>query len=229
MARLPRLYAPGIVQHVVQRPMDGRRLFVDADDYLLFTALLADAIREHDVALHAYVLLPLQLRLLATPRDAQAIARTMQTIGRRYVAHLNRRTGGSGSLWDRRYRSTLIDADAFLIASMQFIERQPVVDALVATPDQWRWSSYGHHAGHEQQPFVHDHARYWALSDTPFERQAIYRTMAEAPRDAVLDDRIERAAAHGWILGDADFVAAIESGLNRRGGPLRRGRPRRAV
>jgi putative transposase len=226
MARLPRLYAPAIVQHVVQRPADGRRLFVDADDYLFFTALLADAVRAHGVALHAYVLLPLQFRLLATPRDAEAIARTVQAVGRSYVPHLNRRTGSLGPLWGHRYRSTLVDADAFLIPSMQFVERQPVADAMVATPDQWRWSSHGHHAGHEQQPFLHDHARYWALSDTPFERQAIYRALAEAPADAQLDRRIESAADHGWILGDAAFVASIESGLNRRGSPLPRGRPR---
>jgi putative transposase len=224
MARLPRLYAPAIVQHIVQRPSDGRVLFVDADDYRLFIALLAEAVVTHGLALHAYVLLPTQFRLLATPRDPGAIARAMQSIGRRYVVHLNRRTGRSGPLWDRRYRSTLIDADRWLIPSMRFIERLPATAGTVATPGQWPWSSHGHHVGREQQAFLNDHAAYWALSNTPFERQALYGALVEAPVDEALAERIEQAVERGWVLGDAAFVAAVAGVLNRRGAPLARGR-----
>jgi putative transposase len=224
MARLPRLYAPGIVQHVLQRPAEGRALFTDADDYALFTRLLADAVRVHGLALHAYVLLPTQVRLLGTPEASDSVARTMQAIGRRYVGHLNRKTGHTGALWHRRYRSTLIDAEAFLMPSMRMIEQQPS-QALRETAR--RWSSLDHHLGREQLPFIVDHAAYWALSDTPFERQAVYRALVETPVESALVRRIDDAVEHGWVLGDAAFVASLGDRLTRRPAPLRRGRPRK--
>lgn len=224
MARLPRLYAPAIVQHVVQRPAEGRKLFVDGDDYAFFIRLIDEAVKEHTVALHAFVLLPSQIRLLATPAEPESIAHLMQTIGRRYVPHLNRKTARGGSLWDRRYRSTLIDADAFLLASMRHIERLPVAEGLVASPGEWQWSSLPHHVGSEQQRFIHDHARYWALSDTPFERQATYRALVDGDGDDFLVDRIEMTVARGWVLGDAAFVQTLEGAANRRVVPLSRGR-----
>jgi len=229
MARLPRLYAPSIAQHVAQRVADGRIAFIDDEDYLLFTGLLSEAVSSHGVALHAYVLLPSQIRLLATPPDAGAIGRVMQFIGRRYVPHLNRRTGRSGALWERRYRSTLIDPDVHLLEAMRYIERQPVAEGLATGPEQWRWSSHGHHVGREQQPFVNDHFRYWSLSDTPFERQANYRALVDLPLDPAALGRIERAVDRGWALGDANFLSTLAGELNRRAGPLRRGRPRSRI
>ena len=226
MARLPRLYAPNTVQHVVQRPLAGRALFIDATDFALFTQLLQDAVRAQGVALHAYVLMPGEVRLLATPARADSIARLMQAIGRRYVPHLNRRTDRSGPLWDRRYRSTLIDADEFLLPSMRYIEQRPVIEALVAEPGAWRWSSFGHHIGSAQQPFVSDHARYWALSDTPFERQAAYRDLAAVALTDRASQRIDQAVERGWVLGDEAFIATIDETVNRRAQPLKRGRKR---
>ena len=228
MARLPRLYAPDVVQHVVQRPLEGRLLFGDPDDYLFFTDLLEEAVYLHAVALHAYVLLPGEVRLLATPPQPESIARLMQTIGRRYVPHLNRKTNRRGALWDRRYRSTLIDADAFLLPSMRFIEGRPVAAALVAEAGEWRWSSHSHHIGREQRSFLIDHGHYWALSDTPFGRQALYRDLAAAAVAGDVAHRIDEAVERGWVMGDEAFVATLRGTINRRPSPLPRGRPRRA-
>jgi putative transposase len=175
------------------------------------------------------VLLPSQVRLLATPPDAGAIGRVMQFIGRRYVPYLNHKTRRTGALWDRRYRSTLVGPGIHLLDAMRYIERQAVVEGLAATPEQWRWSSHGHHVGREQQAFVNDHPRYWSLSDTPFERQAAYRSLADTPLDPAARAQIETMVDRGWILGEAAFVAAVEGELNRRGGPLRRGRPRKSA
>ena len=227
MARLPRLYAPSIVQHVVQRPADGRQLFVGDDSYALFTTLLADAVREQRIALHAYVLTPDELRLLVTPHDATSVGRALQSIGRRYVPWINRATGRPGPLWGRRYRSTLLDADAYLLDSMRFVEALPVTLGLVASPSQWSWSSHAHHVGDAQQPWINDHAMYWGLSDTPFERQATYRRLAGEPVDPAVAARIAGSVEGGWLLGDAKFAEAIADRLNRRGAALPRGRPRR--
>jgi len=227
MARLARLYAPSIAQHVVQRPAEGRVLFTDEEDYLFFVRLLAEAVRSEGLALHAYVLLPSQVRLLATPPHAATIGRVVQIVGRRYVPYLNRRTGRTGPLWDRRFRSTLVDPGSHLLDAMRYIERQAVAEGYASSPDLWRWSSHGHHIGREQQALVNDHPRYWSLSDTPFERQAAYRALADTPLEPAAAARIETMVDRGWILGEAAFVAALETELNRRGQPLSRGRPRK--
>lgn len=226
MARLPRLYAPSTVQYVVQHAAAGRDLFADGDDYATFVELLVEAARTHAVVLHAYALLPRSIHLLATPRTADGLPRVMQAIGRRYAPYANRRAGRSGALWERRYRSTLIDANDYLLATMRHIEWTPVAAGLASSPDDWRWSSYAHHVGTGQQAFLHDHAHYWALSDAPFERQAAYRTLAAHALAPALAARIDQAVAHGWVLGGAGFQAELAATVNRRGAPLARGRPR---
>ena len=225
MARLARLYAPGVAQHIAQRGHDERPIFLDTDDYLAFLAILHEAAHAHGLAIHAYVLMPSQVRLLATPRDETTTARVLQAVGRRYVRHFNRKRGRGGALWEGRYRSTLIDADAYLLACCRYLETLPVVDGLAAAPEQYRWSSYAHHAGVASNPMVTDHACYWALGNTPFERQAAYRALFATDLDPRLADAIRQAAESGWALGGADFLARIAATANRRVRPLPRGRP----
>ncbi len=186
MARLPRLHAPGIPHYAAQYAAIDRVLFDDDDDYRSFVALLTDGVRAHGVALHAYVLLPDEIRLIATPRDETSLPALMQSIGRRHVPRINRRQGRSGTLWSGRYRSTLVDPDAWLLPAIRHAEQRPRARGLVAGPGAWRWSSERHHTGVEQHPLLIDHAAYWALSDTPFERQAIYRAGLEALQDDAL-------------------------------------------
>ena len=228
MARLPRLYAPSVVQHVVQRPIDGRRLFDAPDDCAVFVEVLGDAVRAHHIALHAWTLTPLEFRFLATPSSADAIGRAMQAIGRRYVPLINKRTGRAGPLWQPRYRSTLIDAETYLLASMRHVEERPVVLGFVDDANAWPWSSHAHHVGRVRQPWVTDHRLYWALSDTPFERQAAYRAFVGAPAPAGLRERVDQAVERGWLLGDAAFAATFETELSRRAHPRAAGRPRKA-
>ncbi len=227
MARLPRLYAPSAVHHVVQRAAEGRDLIVDADDYAVFMDILQDAIKRHGLALHAYVLLPREIQLLATPSEPDSMARTMQAIGRRYVPYVNRKAARAGALWDRRFRSTLIEADEYLLACMRHIETRPAAEGLAASAEEWRWSSYGHHVGSAQQAFINDHAIYWALRDTPFERQAAYRAIVSTPLESQVIERIRDATERGWALGRPTFLAEIEATTNRRALPLQRGRPRK--
>ena len=227
MARLPRLYAPSVVQHVVQRPIDGRRLFEGPDDCAVFVEILGDAVRANGVALHAWTLTPLEFRFLGTPSSAEAIGRAMQAIGRRYVPLVNKRNGRAGSLWQPRYRSTLIDADTYLLASMRHVEERPVVLGFVDDVGAWPWSSHAHHIGRARQSWVTDHRLYWALSDTPFERQAAYRAFVEAPAPVALRERVDQAVERGWFLGDAAFVATFEADLSRRAHPRAAGRPRK--
>jgi putative transposase len=227
MARLPRLYAPDVVQRIVQRAAGDRTLFEDADDYRFFLDLTRQAASDHGLAVHAYALLPKQIQVLATPASPHTVPRTMQAIGRRYVPYINRRTGRIGPLWERRYRSTLIEAELYLLDCMRHLECQPVVHGYAQTPDEWRWSSYRHHVGLEQDTALVDHPLYWALRNTPFERQAAYRSLAETALDVELSRAIERATDSGWALGSETFLRAMAGQATRRITPLKRGRPRK--
>jgi putative transposase len=226
MARLARLFAPSIVQHVVQRAVDGRVICADLEDYELLIRTLERAVRTNDLALHAYVLMPTEIQLLGTPARADSIARVMQEIGRRYVPHANRKANASGALWGGRFRSTLVDADQYLLPVMRHIEHRPVVTELVIDAESWRWSSHAHHVGFEQQTLITDHPRYWALSDAPFERQAAYRQFVRQPVVDHTTARIEEAVERGWALGAARFVEELHGNASRRPHPLSRGRPR---
>lgn len=226
MARLPRLYAPSTVHCVVQRPVAGRSLFLDADDYALFVRLMVDAVRAERLALHAYVLLPGEVALLGTPARADTLPLVLQAIGRRYVPHLNRKAGRDGPLWDRRFRSALVD-DGHVVAAMRQLERRPVAEGFVSRPDDWPWSSAPHHVGRAADAAVSDHGRYWAMSDTPFGRQNAYARFVGAASDPAFDRALVAAVDRGWAFGDDAFVARLEGLANRRVAPLPRGRPRK--
>ncbi len=226
MARLARLHAPHVVQRVVQRAAEGRVLFADQTDFRHMVRLLAEAAKAYGVAWHAYVLLPTELQLLATPAAATSLPGAMQALGRQYAPRLNRKSGQAGPIWDGRYRSTLIDAETYLFACMRQIESAPVVTGLVAAPEEWPWSSYRHHVGLETSPVISDHALYWGLRNTPFERQAAYAALDESPVPAELGIRIAEATDKGWALGDEGFLARMEGETSRRLRPLARGRRR---
>ena len=225
MARLARLYAPQVVQRVVQRAAPGRTLAADVDDGRVFIDILADAVRTHDVALHAWVLLPTEFQLVATPATAEGLPRAMQAIGRRYAPYVNAKSGRMGRIWGARYRSTLLDADRHLFDAMRMVEGAPVTAGLASRSIEWMWSSHRHHVGAEAQAFVTDHALYWRLRDTPFERQAAYASLTDVPLARVEHARIDDATEKGWALGSGAFLATLTP--TRRALPLSRGRPRK--
>jgi putative transposase len=228
MARLPRLYAPGHPQHLVMRCVAERRFAIDDDDYAFLADLVMGAVRAEGVALHAFVLLPREWRLVATPVDEQALARVVQSVGRRFAPHANARAGASGALWDRRYRSTVLDANEYLLPLMAHIEALPMRAAEALDATTWRWSSLRHHLGLERLPALTDHAAYWELGNTPFERQAAYRRLADEGVPPSVAERMEGATEHGWLLGGDAFAARLAGAANRRVLPLARGRRSRS-
>lgn len=228
MARLARLYVPGLPQLIGQRGNNGQSIFLDDADRSAFLTWLRDAAREHGVAVHAYVLMPDHFHLAATPAEAHSISRMLQSVGRRYVAYFNHRTGRAGTLWEGRYRSTVLDPERHLLAVMRYIELNPVRAGLVAEPARYVWSSCAHHVGMRAEPWLTDHSVYWALANTPFDRQAAYRQrLEEAPSAAELD-LIRTTARKGWLLGDESFAARVDAAASRRSMPAPRGRPKRS-
>ena len=147
MARLPRLIVPDQAHHLIQRGHDGQLAFRAAEDYLFFLQRLRDAARQFQVAIHAYALLPDQVQLLATPSDETGLARMMQWVGRHYVPYFNRLYQRSGTLWQGRYRASVIDAEQYLLVCSRFIELAPVRAGLVPEAAAYPWTSYVHHIG----------------------------------------------------------------------------------
>lgn len=230
MARLPRLTVPGYPHLIVQRGNNRQPIVLDDEDRRVFLDHLRAAARDHRVALHAYVLLPEQVQLLATPETEDGVPKMMQALGRHYVRHFNRRHARTGTLWDGRYRSSVLEAERHLLDAMAQIELAPVHAGLVARPDAYAWSSHAHHAGQRVDPLVTSHAMYWALGDTPFAREQAYVGLlgqALLHPAEVMGTEPGPKMPLGWAQGSAPFIAELERKVTRRVVKGRPGRPRR--
>lgn len=225
MARLPRLVVPHQPHHLIQRGNDRQPIFRESEDYGVFLKWLREAARQYAVAIHAYVLMPNHIHLLITPADAQGMGKMMQWVGRFYVPWFNRKYGRTGTLWQGRFKATVIDSERYFMTCCRYIELNPVRAGIVADPEQYPWSSYAHHVGSKGDPFITGHPLYWALGNTPFDREAAYKALAE---QALTDDEIlalQEATEKGWALGSERFMASLERQVHRRVRPAGRGRP----
>jgi putative transposase len=225
MARLPRLTLADYPHHIIQRGNNRQAIFVDRQDFETMLGLLAESAQKFSVAIHAYVLMDNHFHLLATPATAEALPLMMQAVGRSYVRYFNQRHGRSGTLWEGRYRSTLIEAERYLLACMVYIDLNPVRAGMVALPAAWPWSSHAHYLGQRIDKLVTPHALYWALGNTPFAREAAYAALVQAGIGSSEQAALTDAALTGWALGDADFVAELQKKSPRRVAKGRPGRP----
>jgi putative transposase len=225
MARLPRLVIPHQPHHVIQRGNDRQLIFREQEDYQRFLGWLKESARFYSVAIHAYVLMPNHLHLLATPEDADGLAQMMQKLGRFYVPWFNHKYQRYGGLFQGRFRTSLIDSDRYFLACSRYIELNPVRAQLAASPLDYPWSSYAHHAGVLIDPLVTDHALYWSLGNTPFQREAAYIDLAQQGLSIDELQAISRAALKGQPLGSDAFKAELERKTSRQILPAKRGRP----
>lgn len=226
MARLPRLVVPGQPHHVMQRGNDRQLIFRDIEDYEAFLRWLGAAAKQFQVAIHAYVLMSNHLHLLVTPADDRGLARMMQWVGRYYVPYFNQKYSREGTLWQGRYKTTVVEAERYFLICSRYIELNPVRAGMMADPAQYRWSSYRHHIGTYSDPLVTDHGLYWALANTPFAREAAYRRLVE---QALTTDELlalHEATLKGRALGSDQFKAHLEQQTERRVRPAKKGRPR---
>lgn len=227
MARLPRLAIAGELHYIVQRGHNRQPVFLDDEDRAAFLQALRDAASQHGLGLHAYVLLDTEVRLLATPTSADSLSRTMQALGRRYVANFNRRHARSGTLWEGRFRAAIIESERYLLPAMLRIESAPVQVGLALSAEAWDWSSAAHHHGARRDPLVTDHPQYWRLGNTPFEREAAYRRAVEAGVSAPDRLALDEAGAKCWALGSPAFLKHLGELTPRPLVVRQRGRPRR--
>lgn len=225
MARLPRLTLPGYPHHVIQRGNNRQPIFSVLADYELLLHLLDENARKFGVAIHAYVLMSNHFHLLATPETEEGIPQMMQAVGRRYVRHFNQRNQRSGTLWEGRYRSTLIQAERHLLACMAYIDLNPVRAGLVAEAGDYPWSSHHHFAGRRIDRLITPHPLYWELGNTPFAREAAYVELVRNGISGAQQQALTESALRGWALGEADYVADLQRRTGRRVSRARAGRP----
>jgi putative transposase len=227
MARLPRLTVPGYPHHIIQRGNNRQPIFSSRADYETLLGLLDEHARQAKVAIHAYVLMSNHFHLLATPDDPNGIPRTMQSVGRRYVRYFNQTQGRTGTLWEGRYRSTLIQAERYLLACMAYIDLNPVRAGLTETAGDYPWSSYSHYVGLRVDRLITPHALYWELGNTPFAREAAYASMVAAGITPTQREAMTGSVLKGWALGEADYIADLQKRTTRRVSKTRVGRPLR--
>jgi putative transposase len=225
MARRPRLSVPGETQHVIQRGNNRAAIFFDDLDRQLYLAWLDEALRAQGCALHAYVLMTNHVHLLLTIDRANSLPRAFQSLGRRYVRHINRRYRRSGTLWEGRYRSTIIDSDAYALACYRYIEANPLRAGMVADAADHSWSSYRRNALGAADALISEHPVYRALGPTVEARQASYRALFRERLDDEFLATIRDATQRAWVPGSEGFRAQIAGTVGRSVDPPRQGRP----
>jgi len=228
MPRRPRVHVDGLPLHIVQRGHNREPCFCGEQDYSSYLHWLGEALAEFECALHAYVLMTNHVRLLLTPRTAEAVPKLMISLGRRYVQYVNRSYRRTGTLWDSRYKSSLVQAETYLLACQRYIELNPVRAAMVEDPAHYRWTSYRANALGQTDPRLTPHPLYRSLGRSDQDRQGAYRALFRAQFDRAALDDIRLALNQSQPLGNARFYAKIEkmTGIRREAKP--RGRPRRA-
>jgi putative transposase len=225
MARLPRLTVPGYPHHIIQRGNNRQAIFAASADYEALLAMIEEYAGKAGIAIHAYVLMSNHFHLLATPETASGIPQMMQDVGRQYVRYFNQRQGRTGTLWEGRYRSTLIQAERYLLACMAYIDLNPVRAGIASTPGDYPWSSHGHYVGLRNDRLVSPHPLYWELGNTPFARDAAYAELVRSGISAQQQRALTDSALRGWALGEADYVADLQRRTQRRVSKTRAGRP----
>lgn len=225
MARLPRLTVPGYPHHVIQRGNNRQPIVHDDTDRAYLLGLITDSARQHQVAMHAWVLMDNHFHLLLTPETGDGLPLMMQAVGRRYVRWFNDRHRRSGTLWEGRYKSTLVQTERYLLACMVYIDLNPVRAGLVPEPQAYAWSSCRHHIGAAADRGLTPHPAYWALGNTPFAREAAYAQLVRAGLARDQQQAITEATLHGWALGDEGFAGEVQKKTPRRVTKARPGRP----
>ncbi len=230
MARLPRYVIPGQPQHIIQRGNNRQAIFAADADYRFFRDALVEAAARHGLAIHAYVWMTNHVHLLATPTLEDSIGKTFQSVGRRYVQYFNHAYKRSGTLWEGRYRATVVDSERYLLTLMRYIELNPVRAGMVDAPQAYPWSSYRRNAlgkGGPNADWLAPHEQYARLGRDDAARQKAYRALFDAAIDRDDLAAIRDCTHKGWALGGERFRQEIEALGQRRAASKGVGRPRR--
>ena len=225
MARLPRLSLPGYPHHVILRGNNRQLIFKDNSDRETLLGLLVGGCQKHRVDLHAFVLMDNHLHLLLTPQADKALSKMMQDLGRDYVRYFNKKHTRTGTLWEGRFRSALIQTDRYFLACMVYMDLNPVRAGMVALALDHPWSSHAHYTGARQDSWLVPHEVYWALGNTPFAREKAYAELVQAGIEESKKQALTSSVIGGWALGEETFTQNLQPLSKRRVSKSKAGRP----
>ena len=227
MARLPRYFIKDQPQHLIQRGNNREIIFVTDDDYVFYIECLFDAAKANGLKIHAYVLMTNHVHILASPTEESSIPKTLHSVGRRYVQYFNYHYDRTGTLWEGRYKATLIDSEDYLLTCMRYIEMNPVrAKDLAKHPKDYPWSSYCYNALGKSNKLITQHNIYTKLGKGEKERLSNYRQLfRQSLSNKILMD-IRESTNKGWVLGGSRFKEKVETLTSRRTQPKPKGRPK---
>ena len=232
MARLPRYVIPSQPQHIIQRGNNRQIIFAADADYQFFRDALVDAATKHGLAIHAYVWMTNHIHLLATPLFENSISKVFQSVGRKYVQYYNYTYKRSGTLWEGRYRATIVDTEQYFLKLMRYIDLNPVRASMTQHPADYPWSSYAFYAEGKlglNSDWLVPHDEYVRLGLTDSERQAAYRQLFKADLSTHDLAQIRECTHKGWALGNQRFIEEVERLTKRQATSKGIGRPKKEL
>ena len=229
MSRKPRFFLPGVPVHAIQCGNNRQAVFFEEADYQTYLHALSVGAGKYECQIHAYVLMTNHVHLLLTPGRQESVGGLFQYVGRHYVAYVNQKYRRSGTLWEGRYKASLIDAESYLLSCYRYIELNPVRAGMVARPELYAWSSYRCNGLGETHEFVTPHPLYLQLGHDEQQRRLAYQALFDHVDDAVAFESVRVCTQSGTPLGSAGFREQIERTLQVKTGYERRGRPRKSA
>lgn len=223
MARLPRLCLPRVAQHIIQRGTNRQACFASEADFAAYAHWLEESARKNHVAIHAFVLMTNHVHMLVTPQTAEGVSQMMQTLGRHYVRYFNYTYDRTGTLWEGRFKSCVVDSETYLLACQRYIELNPVRAGIVDSPSDYTWSSYRANGLGQTIKLWTPHDIYQRLGITKEARIAAYRALFATQLDPSTLKAIRSATNKGMALGNDKFKREIEALTGRRVTPGKRG------
>ena len=212
--------------HIIQRGNNRQACFFADEDAQFFLEHLAKLAKRFRCALHAYVLMTNHFHLLLTPEFATGPSLLMKFLGQRYVQYVNRTYKRSGTLWEGRFRASLVQTEQYLLTCYRYIEMNPVRANMVQHPKDYLWSSYAANALGKKADWLTPHDEYLALGSNNTERRSAYRDLFKTGLDPEVLRDIRTSTHGGYVIGNHRFREQIEQMLRQRATPRERGRPR---
>lgn len=228
MPRLPRLNLAGVPQHVVQRGNNRQVTFFIEQDYVVYLDKLNDYAKKYQVDVHAYVLMTNHVHILMTPNTDKGVSQLMQSLGRYYVRYINQTHNRTGTLWEGRYKSTLVDSEKYLLLVSRYIELNPVRADMVQHPAEYPWSSYYANALDKVIKLITPHELYTRLGCSEQECKVQYQQLFKHHIPDLSLKAIRDATNKAWVLGSERFQQQIEVQTGRRAAPMKRGGDRKS-
>lgn len=225
MPRLPRVHLAGVPEHVIQRGNNRQLCFACDEDFAAYAHWLKQYAEQFQVHIHAWVFMTNHVHLLCTATDDTGISLMMQSLGRQYVRYFNRRYQRSGTLWEGRFKSCLVQEEHYVMAVYRYIEMNPLRAGMVASAADYHWSSYTVNALGKPSTLCQPHPCYLALADTASDRQQAYRDLFAADIDAATLTDIRHTVASGMALGSERFTQEVAALTGRQQQSGKRGRP----